>query len=166
MVEIGLPTVDRPFGIHLWPIFDDLWLALTGDRASNFAFVPGKTFMSTYTEVVGAIIAYYVVIFSGREFMRSRSALKLNSWFQLHNIGLTILSAVLWALLFEQIFPIIVRRGVFYSICSAGAWTQPLVFIYYVSSTSHEIRRTRRLIDSSSTTLQSTLNSSTPCSSS
>lgn len=132
VATFGLPTVDRPFGIYLWPIFDEFWLTVTGKRASDFKFIPGETFLSTYQEVIACIIAYYVIIFSGREFMRSRPALKLNFWFQLHNIGLTILSAVLWALLFEQIFPIIVRHGVFYSICSPGAWTQPLVFIYYV----------------------------------
>lgn len=156
MLEVGFPTVDRPFGIHLWPLFDDLWLAVTGARASDFEFVPGKTFMSTYQEVIGAIIAYYVVIFSGREFMRSRPALKLNFWFQLHNVGLTALSGILWALLFEQIFPIIVRRGVFYSICDAGAWTQPLVFIYYVSAPSSSCRG--RVLILSSTISQSTLN--------
>ena len=129
---VGFPTLDRPFGIHLWPIFDEAWHALTGNWASDFKFVPGKTPMSTWQEVLGAIVAYYVVIFSGREFMRSRPALKLNFWFQLHNLGLTFLSGLLLVLLFEQIFPIIVRRGVFYSICDAGAWTQPLVFIYYV----------------------------------
>lgn len=132
MSLISFPTVDRPFGVHLWPLFDQLWLIITGTRASSFKFVPGKTMMSTWPEVVGAIVAYYAIIFSGRAFMKSRPALKLNFWFQLHNIFLTILSAILWALLVEQIFPIIVRHGVFYSICSPGAWTQPLVFIYYV----------------------------------
>lgn len=131
-IDIRFPSIDRPFGVHLWPIFDELWLSLSGRRASDFQFVQGKTPMSTYPEVIAAIITYYIVIFSGREFMKHRPALKLNFWFQLHNVGLTLLSGLLWALLFEQIFPIIVRRGVFYSICDSGAWTQPLVFIYYV----------------------------------
>lgn len=151
-IEFGLPTIDRPFGFHLWPIFDDIWLSFTGSRASDFEFVQGKTFLSTWQEVVAAIITYYVVIFSGREFMKHRSALKLNSWFQLHNIGLTLLSGLLWALLFEQIFPIIVRRGVFYSICDSGAWTQPLVFIYYVRSRSTGILPTAKSDSNSSTT--------------
>ena len=141
MASIGFPTIDRPFGIYLWPIFDKVWHSLTGHWASDFKFVPGETPMSTWQEVVGAIIAYYFVIFSGREFMRSRPALKLNFWFQLHNIGLTLLSGLLLVLLFEQIFPIIVRRGVFYSICDAGAWTQPLVFIYYVCNDVNDQER-------------------------
>lgn len=129
---VGLPSIDRPFGIHLWPLFDEFWYATTGSYASSFRFVPGQTAMSTWQEVVAAIAAYYVVIFSGRAFMKNRPALKLNSWFQIHNVFLTLLSGILWALLVEQILPIIVRHGVFYSICNAGAWTQPLVFIYYV----------------------------------
>ena len=127
------PTIDAPFGIKLWPIFDELTTKYLGYRPSTFAFVPGQTPMSTWPEVVGAIVLYYFIIFSGRAFMESRPALKLNFWFQLHNIFLTALSGFLWALLFEQIFPIIVRHGVFYSICSPGAWTQPLVFIYYLN---------------------------------
>lgn len=134
MQAIPFPTIDRPFGIYLWPIFDKFWYTVTGNKASDFKFVAGKTPLSTWPEVVACIVAYYVVIFSGREFMKHRPALKLNSWFQLHNIFLTILSAVLWALLVEQILPIIIRHGVFYSICSPGAWTQPLVFIYYVKA--------------------------------
>jgi fatty acid elongase 3 len=132
MPFLHFPTLDRPFGFHLWGAFDRVLYDTTGYQASKFRFVPGKTPLSTWQEVVAIIIAYYVIIFSGRDFMKNRPAFRLNTWFQIHNIFLTLLSGILWALLFEQIVPIIVRHGLFYSICNVGAWTQPLVFIYYV----------------------------------
>ena len=65
--------------------------------------------------------------------MKKQRALKLNALFMAHNLFLTILSGGLLALFVEQLFPIVWRHGVFYSICSTNCWTQKIVTLYYVS---------------------------------
>lgn len=119
--------------MQIRPLFDEFWLKVTGSRASNFLFVVGETPLSTWTEVIVGITAYYVIILGGRAAMSGQKAMTLNFLFQVHNIMLTILSLVLWMLLFEQIFPILVKHGVFYAICNKASWSQPVVFVYYLN---------------------------------
>jgi hypothetical protein len=133
MNNLPLPTVDRPFGIELWPIFDKLYELVVGTPAHDFHFLPGYTALSTIPEVVGAIAAYYITIWAGHAIMKSQPALKLNALFMAHNLFLTIVSGGLLALYIEQLFPIIWRNGVFYSVCSPNCWTQKIVTLYYVS---------------------------------
>ena len=132
MDKFPFPTVDRPFGIELWPIFDKLYEKVVGTPAHDFHFLPGYTPLSTIPEVVGAIIAYYITIFIGYQIMKRQPALKLNALFMAHNLFLTLLSGGLLALFIEQMFPIVWRHGVFYSICSPNCWTQKIVTLYYV----------------------------------
>lgn len=133
--QLPLPTIDRPFGIHLWPIFSKAFEAVAGYPAEDFHFVPGKTPMSTLKETGIFIVIYYVVIFGGRELMRGREPFKLQSLFLVHNFYLTAISAILLVLFIEQLLPTIARGGVFNAICHAeGGWTQPLVVLYYVCS--------------------------------
>lgn len=33
----------------------------------------------------------------------------------------------------EQLVPILARHGLFYAICNIGAWTQPMVTLYYMN---------------------------------
>jgi hypothetical protein len=132
---VPLPTVDRPFGVHLWPIFDKAYTAVMGYHAHDFDFQPRVTPMSTLKESSLMILAYYIVIFGGRELMRNRPAFKLNGLFMLHNFYLTAISAILLALFLEQLIPTLYNHGVFYAICDIkGGWTAPLVTLYYVCS--------------------------------
>ena len=129
------PTIDRPFGIHLWPIFDKAFEYVVGYPVSEFQFIRGVTPMSTMPETAIMLVAYYVIVFGGREVMKSRPALKLNTLFMIHNLYLTIISGILLALFIEQLLPTIWRHGIFFAICDyEGGWTQPLIVIYYVSS--------------------------------
>ena len=128
------PTIDRPFGIKLWPIFDKAFEYVMGYPASQFEFARGVTPMSTIQETGIMLVAYYIIVFGGREFMKSRPALKLNTLFMIHNLYLTMISGTLLALFIEQLLPTIWRHGIFYAICDyQGGWTQPLIVIYYVS---------------------------------
>lgn len=132
--HLPLPTIDRPFGIQLWPIFSKAWEALVGYPAEDFRFEASVTPMSTLKETGIFVICYYIIIFGGREWMRHRDAFKLKKLFLVHNFILTAISAILLALFIEQIFPTVVRKGIFYAICDYdGGWTQPLVVLYYVS---------------------------------
>jgi fatty acid elongase 3 len=135
--QLPLPTIDRPFGIHLWPIFSKAFEAVAGYPAEDFRFVPGKTPMSTLKETGIFIIIYYTVIFGGRELMRNRPPFKLQTLFLIHNFYLTAISAILLALFVEQLLPTLARGGVFNAICNhEGGWTQPLVVLYYVCCAS------------------------------
>jgi fatty acid elongase 3 len=140
MDKFPIPTLDRPFGIELWPIFDKLFEKVVGFPASQFHFLPGYTSLSTVPEVVGAIAAYYLTIWGGHQIMKNQQPLKLNSLFMAHNLILTVVSGGLLVLFIEQLLPIIWRNGVFYSICSPDCWTQKIVTLYYVPTT-HSILR-------------------------
>ena len=133
-VPFPLPSLDRPFGVELWPIFDKLFTSVRGYGATDFRFVPGKTPISTFRETAAILVSYYIIVFGGREVMKGRQPLKLNGLFMLHNFYLTAISAVLLSLFTEQLVPTVWRNGVFYAICNeGGGWTKPLVTLYYVS---------------------------------
>jgi hypothetical protein len=132
MDKFPFPTIDRPFGIELWPIFDKLYEKVVGTPAHDFHFLPGHTLLSTIPEVAGAIIAYYITIYVGYTVMKKRAPMKLNALFMAHNLLLTVVSGGLLVLFIEQLFPILWRNGVFYSICSSNCWTQKIVTLYYV----------------------------------
>ncbi len=130
---LPVPTIDRPFGIELWPIFDKAFTAVMGYPANDFRFKPGVTPISTMKETAALLVAYYVIIFGGRELMRNRPALKLNGLFMVHNFLLTCISGILLALYTEQLIPELYHNGVFHAICThEGGWTKPMVLLYYV----------------------------------
>lgn len=131
--QIPIPTLERPFGIHLWPIFSKAFEKVVGYPAEDFRFQAGVTPMSTIKETSIFIVIYYAVIFGGRELMRDREAFKLRTLFLIHNFYLTVISGILLALFTEQLLATVVRKGIFYAICDHdGGWTQPLVVLYYV----------------------------------
>jgi len=127
-------TLDRPFGVHLWPIFSKGFEMVAGYPAEDFRFVAGKTPMSTLKETSIFVVIYYFIIFGGRELMRNREPFKLKTLFLIHNFYLTAISGMLLALFIEQLLPTVVRKGVFFAICDVnGGWTQPLVVLYYLN---------------------------------
>lgn len=134
-IEYGVPTLDRPFGLALWPIFEKAYGAVLGYAPQDFKFVAGKTTLSTLSAVVPLLLTYYITIFGGREVMRNRKPFELSFLFKLHNFYLTVISGVLLALFAEQLIPELVRNGVFHGICThEGGWTNKLVILYYVST--------------------------------
>lgn len=128
-----MPTIDRPFGVELWPYFDNVFTVIKGYHPQDFVFTPRVTPMSSLKEASGLIVAYYLIIFGGRELMKNRPAFKLNGLFMIHNFYLTAISATLLALFTEQLVPTVYRHGIFYAICDhKGGWTDHLVILYYV----------------------------------
>ena len=133
MKYLPIPTLEKPFGVQLWPIFDKVYSAIMGYHPQDFDFKPRQTAMSTLKESSMTIIFYYIVIFGGRELMRNRPAFKLNGLFMIHNFYLTAISGCLLALFLEQVIPTVFNHGIFYAICDVkGGWTPPLVILYYV----------------------------------
>lgn len=132
-VKVGLPTLDRPFGIEVWPVFSEFYSAIFGYAPENFRFVSGTTVMSTLPATITALTAYYIIVFGGRWLMQDRKPFVLNGPFMVHNLYLTIISGGLLVLFIEQLLPTLARGGVFHAICHYdGGWTDKLVILYYV----------------------------------
>lgn len=135
LVSLQKPTIDRPFGLHLWPIFDFFFEKITGYKADNFQFAYNETFLANGYHAIGVIIAYYIVIFGGQFLLRTFNAkpLKLTRLFQLHNLMLTSVSLILLVLIVEQVIPIVYHHGLFYAICSPQAFAPNLITLYYLN---------------------------------
>lgn len=132
-IPFPVPSIDRPFGVELWPIFDQLFSSVQGYAPQDFRFVGGETPLSTFKATATTLITYYIIVLGGRELMRMRPAFKLNGLFMIHNFYLTVISGSLLALFIEQLVPTLWRNGVFFAICNhKGGWTNELVILYYV----------------------------------
>lgn len=144
-IELGAPTLDRPFGLQLWPIFEKTFESAMGYKPQDFRFKPGETPISTLKSCSAVLISYYIIIFGGRELMRDRQPLQLSFLFKLHNFYLTAISGILLALFAEQLIPMVWRHGVFFAICDHnGGWTDKMVVLYYVGTRSDGVRERRR----------------------
>ncbi|KAF2865778.1 GNS1/SUR4 family-domain-containing protein [Massariosphaeria phaeospora] len=133
-IQAGAPTLDRPFGLQLWPIFEKAYEATIGYKPQDFRFTSGETPISTLQTCATILASYYIVIFGGRELMRRREPFQLNGLFKLHNFYLTVISGVLLALFAEQLIPTIYRHGIFFAVCDhAGGWTDKMVILYYLN---------------------------------
>ena len=132
-IPFPIPTLDKPFGVELWPIFEQVYTKLMGYPPSAFYFLPGQTPLSTIQATATMLITYYFVVLGGRELMKNRDPVKLNALFMVHNLYLTVASAIMLVLFIEQLVPTVWRRGVFFAICDhRGGWTRELVVLYYV----------------------------------
>lgn len=130
-------SVETPFLIELWPLFDAAVTKVSGGRfvPSQFEFVPHQTTFSSFPVVIGAIAVYYTVIFGGDYIFKlfKIRPFVLNGLFQIHNLFLTTLSLTLLVLMSEELIPMIYNHGLFYAICHPDAWTQRLVTLYYLN---------------------------------
>jgi GNS1/SUR4 family len=116
-----------------WSLFDRAWTVITGYPTKDFRFIQGYTPMSTLKETAFSITLYYIVIFGGRELMRSWPALKLNKLFLIHNFYLTAISGGLLALFIQQLVPGLWKHGLYDGVCGATGWSQNLLVLYYLN---------------------------------
>jgi fatty acid elongase 2 len=131
------PSVETPFGVALWPLFNQAASKITGGRfvPDEFEFIESQTFLSTFPPVAITIALYYTVIFGGQYLFKKNNwtAWKLNFLFQFHNLMLTLISLTLLVLMVEQLVPVLYKHGLFFAICDAKAWTPRLVTLYYLN---------------------------------
>ncbi|KAJ9085474.1 Fatty acyl-CoA elongase/Polyunsaturated fatty acid specific elongation enzyme [Entomophthora muscae] len=113
--------------------FEAGYQKMMGSPASEFRFIPGKTFMSTYLEVLLMCVAYLTVIFGGQYVMRNRKPIQMATLFRIHNAFLTVLSFGLWVLLLENVVPMLYSDGPFNAICASKSFTQRLELLYYIN---------------------------------
>ncbi len=104
---------------------------------SLLVWQPSVTPLSTVSALATAIALYLGLIFGLQAWMKNRTAFGKEGWFKqiflLHNILLTLGSGLLLGCMLEEILPVIRERGLFYSICGAGAWTMRMETFYIVN---------------------------------
>lgn len=88
-----------------------------------YSYTKGVTPLSTDSSVIAALVVYLVTIFGIQALQRNRPAYKINALFQVHNVVLSVGSALLFVLMLEEILPILWNHGVYYALCADGAWT-------------------------------------------
>lgn len=91
-------------------------------------YVPGQTPLSTAKEVFPTLLAYLAIVFGLREYMKERPALKLQALFQLHNTFLYAGSALLVALIAEEIIPGWWNNGFYWAICADEQWSSVCLY--------------------------------------
>jgi hypothetical protein len=87
------------------------------------SYVVGVTPLSTTSVVVSVMAGYLAVIFGIEAVMTHRHPYKLKRIFQIHNMFLSLSSALLLALILEEIVPQIWTYGIFHALCAVEAWT-------------------------------------------
>lgn len=127
------PGVIGPISLSPWVHFNNAFTALVGYSAEDFRYIEGKTRISTFTEACAICAAYLVIIVGGQQIMRNQSPYQLNTLFKLHNLLLTVVSAVLLVLFLEQVIPNLWTYGIWKNICEAPGLTPPLITLYFVS---------------------------------
>ncbi|ODV88892.1 hypothetical protein CANCADRAFT_130566 [Tortispora caseinolytica NRRL Y-17796] len=134
-LEVSVPSVERPFGVHLYSLLDKSAQILAGKSAYDaWYFRPNSQQWFTSNQSIAlALIVYYVVIFGGYFIMKLLPAFKLKALFQLHNLILTAISAGLLALFLEQLIPMLYYHGLFYAICNEASWSEQMVVLYYLT---------------------------------
>ena len=116
-----------------WSTSDRIFQICTGCSTNYFRFKRGQTPFSTFREVAVCLSAYYVVVFGGRELMRSRAPMRCQSIVIIHNLYLTIISAGLFVLFAQQILPMFKQNILYDGICGEAGWSQQLLVLYYMN---------------------------------
>jgi len=98
-----------------------------------YSYVKVQTPLSTDKSVVSALVAYLAVVFGIQAFQKNRPAQKLTALFQAHNVFLSVGSALLLALMLEEIVPIVWKHGLYYALCSEHSWTPKMEFYYMIN---------------------------------
>ncbi|KAF5355628.1 hypothetical protein D9756_003766 [Leucocoprinus leucothites] len=113
----------------------DLLLAYIPFRLPHHlsSYVIGKTPLSTTPVVVSMLAGYLTVIFGIKALMTNRQPYKLTTLFQIHNIFLSSGSALLLALMLEEIVPHVWRHGIRHALCDEAAWTSRMEFYYMIN---------------------------------
>lgn len=107
---------------------DQILIQTTGLDPSLFKWETAPLTMRSTTAAI--FISYLAVVFSIKALNLS---LKLKVLFVIHNALLCISSAILLGMFIEILTPMLLKKGLFYCMCSPEAFTQRLSFLYYVN---------------------------------
>ncbi|KIJ21750.1 hypothetical protein PAXINDRAFT_165152 [Paxillus involutus ATCC 200175] len=117
------------------PLADFLLTVLPVDILPKYLtqYIPGTTPLSTWPVVSLTLASYLAVIFGIRELMKDRPPQKLNSLFRVHNAFLSLGSALLLALMAEEVASVWIKSGTYDTMCNETSWTPRLEFYYMIN---------------------------------
>ncbi|PVU85043.1 hypothetical protein BB560_007178, partial [Smittium megazygosporum] len=102
-----------------------------GIDKDQWRYVSGSTFGSTWSSVLTVTAIYLSTIFSIKFALKDRKPFTLKKFSAVHNLFLSLISAVLLLLFAEQLIPPLTQNGLFWSVCDNNNWTQKLELLYY-----------------------------------
>ncbi|EIW86714.1 GNS1/SUR4 membrane protein [Coniophora puteana RWD-64-598 SS2] len=97
------------------------------------SYIPGQTPLSTWPVVTTALASYLAIIFGIREVMKDRAPQRLNTLFRIHNAFLSLGSALLLALMIEEVASVWLKVGTYAAMCADESWTPRLEFYYMIN---------------------------------
>ncbi|KIJ68450.1 hypothetical protein HYDPIDRAFT_106645 [Hydnomerulius pinastri MD-312] len=117
------------------PLADFLLAVLPTDVLPKYLtqYIPGETPLSTWPVVLTALVSYLAIIFGIRAVMKNQQPQKLNTLFRIHNAFLSLGSALLLALMVEEVASIWVKSSTFDTMCNERSWTSKLEFYYMIN---------------------------------
>ncbi|KAF9241381.1 GNS1/SUR4 membrane protein [Melanogaster broomeanus] len=117
------------------PLADFLLSVLPADVLPKYLtqYVPGVTPLSTWPVVSTALVSYLAIVFGIREIMKDRPPQKLNTLFRFHNAFLSLGSALLLALMAEEVASLWLKFGTYDTMCNEASWTTRLEFYYMIN---------------------------------
>ncbi len=96
-------------------------------------YVAGQTPISSPVAVAAALVTYLAVVFGLQLLVRDHAPRKLHNISQAHNVLLSGGSALLLALILEEVLPILWKRGLYEALCGEETWTRRLEFYYMIN---------------------------------
>lgn len=127
-----LQEVDLPHRF-LEPLVHDWSQRLVGWSHREFKFEPGVTFLSTWQQVVIGAAIYLTIVLGGRQLMKNREPFVLKWLFVVHNVILVVVSGLLLGMMLEILVPMLLQKGLRWSVCEPGAYDLRLVPFYYAN---------------------------------
>ncbi|KAL7748194.1 Fatty acyl-CoA elongase/Polyunsaturated fatty acid specific elongation enzyme [Sorochytrium milnesiophthora] len=128
---LWIAQIQGPEMPYLSPLLRSAYTAVTGQSIERFNFEQAP--LSDNLTVYSSGLLYLVVIFTGRWMMKQAEPLKLRTLFFAHNMLLTVVSAVLFVLLADQVYDMWSQHGLFWSMCNLGALGKEIEVLYYLN---------------------------------
>ncbi|TPX37517.1 very-long-chain 3-oxoacyl-CoA synthase [Synchytrium microbalum] len=98
--------------------------------ADTFRFHESLPF-GTFPVVFATTVGYVALMLSGKQIMKNYQPFVLKVPIFLHNLIMSVASAILFVLIMEPLIPMLYERGLNYSVCNKEAYTPRLELLYY-----------------------------------
>jgi fatty acid elongase 3 len=87
------------------------------------SWIPGRSWLSTDSAVLSAVVSYLAIIYGLWEVMQTQKTYKLTRITQVYNVILSLSNLILLVLLLEEMVPVMQQEGLFFSLCAEAALT-------------------------------------------
>eukprot|EP01104_Vermistella_antarctica_P005319 TRINITY_DN157_c1_g1_i1.p1 TRINITY_DN157_c1_g1~~TRINITY_DN157_c1_g1_i1.p1 ORF type:complete len:324 (+),score=70.42 TRINITY_DN157_c1_g1_i1:154-1125(+) len=134
--EYHTDVVSAPAGepLFLEKHFSEFYSKMTnGTKLDDFDFVPGVSYQSTHVQLALGMLGYMSLLFVLEKLMKDRPPMTFKWIFAIHNLFLSLVSAVLLGLILENIVPRIWANGFTWSLCHKDIFDGRLDFYIYLN---------------------------------